>query len=131
MSRIKRIIKKIYSIILRPEMKILPGNIAFFLVLSIAPIITLIGVICSTMSISTDVLSNFMNQYFPNQISSILLPYFSGQGVDFNVVIFTIIGFFTASNGTHAIIIASNKLYKVEETSFFKKRLKAFNLIIL
>lgn len=131
MSRLKRIIKKIYSIIIRPEMKILPGNIAFFLVLSIVPIITLIGVISSTMSISTDALSNFMNEYFPSQISSILLPYFSGQGVDFNVVLFTIIGFFTASNGTHAIIIASNKLYKVEETSTLKKRLKAFNMIIL
>ena len=87
MSKIKRIIKKIYSIIIRPEMKILPGNIAFFLVLSIIPIITLIGVICSFMSISTDVLSNFMNEYFPTQISSILIPYFSGQGVNLNVVI--------------------------------------------
>lgn len=131
MTKIKRIIKKIYSIIVRPEMKILPGNIAFFLVLSIAPIITLIGVVASTMSVSTNILSNFMNQYIPQQISSILLPYFSGQGVDLNVVLFTIIGFFAASNGTHAIIIASNKLYKTEETSTLKKRLKAFNMIIL
>lgn len=131
MAKIKRIIKKIYSIIIRPEMKILPGNIAFFLVLSIAPIITLIGFICSSISISTEVLSSFMNEYFPEQISSILLPYFSGQGVDLNVIIFTTIGFFTASNGTHAIIIASNKLYNIEETSTLKKRVKAFNLIIL
>ena len=131
MSRIKRIIKKMYSIINKPEMKILPGNIAFFLVLSIFPIITLIGFICSSMSIPINVLSNFMNEYFPSQISTILLPYFSGQGVNLNVIIFTTIGFLTASNGTHAIIIASNRLYKVEENNTIKKRIKAFSLIIL
>lgn len=131
MAKIKSVIKKMYEIICRPEMKILPGNLAFFLVLSIVPIVTLIGVICSMMAISTDTLSNAMNQYFPNQISQILVPYFSGQGIDFNVVIFMIMGFFIASNGTHAIIIASNRLYKVEDSSFLKKRLKAFNMIIL
>lgn len=131
MAKIKRIIKKIYSLILKPEMKILPGNLAFFLVLSVAPIITLIGVICSSLSLSTDVISNFMNEYFPTQISNILVPFFSGQGVTTNVVIFTIIGFFVASNGTHAIIIASNRLYGVDDASFLKKRLKAFNMIIL
>ena len=131
MAKIKRIIKKIYSLILKPEMKILPGNLAFFLVLSVAPIITLIGVICSSLSLSTDVISNFMNEYFPTQISNILVPFFSGQGVTTNVVIFTIIGFFVASNGTHAIIIASNRLYKVEDSSYVKKRLKAFHMIIL
>lgn len=131
MKRIKRILKQMFSIICRPEMKILPGNVAFFLVLSVVPIITLIGVICSVMSISTDTLSSFMNQYFPEQISSILVPYFSGQGVNLNVILFTIIGFFVSSNGAHAIIIASNRLYQVEDSSFLKKRLKAFNMSIL
>lgn len=131
MERIKRIVKKMISIICKPEMKILPGNVAFFLVLSIVPIVILIGVICSMMSISTDTLSNFMNSYFPEQISDILVPYFSGQGVNLNVIIFTIMGFFIASNGAHAIIIASNRLYGVEDSSFLKKRLKAFNMIIL
>lgn len=131
MKRIKRFVIKMFDIINKPEMKILPGNVAFFLVLSIVPIITLLGVICSTMNVSTTTLSNFMNNYFPEQISMILLPYFSGQGVDLNVVIFTIIGFITASNGTHAIIIASNRLYGVDDASFLKKRLKAFNMIIL
>lgn len=127
----KKIIKKMYSIITRPEMKILPGNLAFFLVLSIAPIITLIGVLASMFNLSTDIIANFMNSYFPSQISSILVPYFSGQGITLNVVVFTVMGLFIASNGAHAIIIASNRLYKVEDSSFLKKRLKAFNMILL
>lgn len=131
MNSVKRIIKRLYNIITRPEMKILPGNIAFFLMLSIIPIVTLIGVISGSLSVSTESLSTFMNQYFPEQVSSILIPYFSGQGITFNVVVFTIMGFFIASNGTHAIIIASNRLYKVDDSSFLKKRLKAFNMIIL
>lgn len=131
MDKVKRIIKRLLNIITKPEMKILPGNIAFFLMLSIIPIVTLIGVISGSLSVSTESLSNFMNQYFPEQVSSILIPYFTGQGITFNVVVFTIMGFFIASNGTHAIIIASNRLYKVDDSSFLKKRLKAFNMIIL
>ncbi|MEG0825921.1 MAG: YihY/virulence factor BrkB family protein [Bacilli bacterium] len=131
MKKLKEIVHKMYELILRPELKILPGNLAFFLVLAIIPIIILIGFICSLMSIPITILTDFMNQYFPEQISNILVPYFSGQGVDFNVVIFTLMGFILASNGAHAIIIASNKVYNVENNNYIRKRLKAFNMIIL
>lgn len=131
MNKIKNFIKKIYHLLIRPELKILPGNIAFFIVLSVIPIITLIGIISSAVSIPVSSLENFMNQYLPSQISYILAPYFSGQGVNLNVIIFTIMGFVLASNGTHAIIIATNKLYNIEEESSIKRRIKAFNLIFL
>ena len=67
MDKVKRIIKRLLNIITKPEMKILPGNIAFFLMLSIIPIVTLIGVISGSLSVSTESLSNFMNQYFLNK----------------------------------------------------------------
>jgi len=43
MNITKRYIKKLIKIIKKPEMKILPGHLAFFLVLSLIPIITMIG----------------------------------------------------------------------------------------
>lgn len=127
----KKILERIINLISRPDMKILPGNIAFFLVLSIIPIITLIGFISGSFNIPITTLTDFMNNYFPKEISNILVPYFSGQGVTLNVIIFTITGFVLASNGSNAIIIASNKLYKFEGANYFKQRLKAFNLILL
>lgn len=127
----KKLLKRICDLILRSDMKILPGNIAFFLVLSIIPIITLIGFISSTFSIPLTTLTDFMNNYFPREISAILVPYFSGQGVSLNVIIFTIMGFVLASNGSSVIIIASNKLYKIDDSNYLKRKLKSLNLIFL
>lgn len=127
----KKILKKIWNLLSRPDMKILPGNIAFFLILSIIPIISLIGFISGNFNIPITTLTDFMNNYFPKEISSILVPYFSGQGVNLNVIIFTITGFILASNGTDAIIITSNKLYKFDDSNYIKRKLKSFNLILL
>ena len=65
MERIKSFIKKIYKMIIRPEMKILPGQLAFFLVLSIIPIIVLIGFICSTIHISLNNLQVLLYHMHP------------------------------------------------------------------
>ena len=82
-------------------------------------------------TISTDVISNFMQNYFPKAASDILVPFLSGHGLDLNVIVFTITGFILASNGPHAIIIASNNLYGIKEHSDVKRRIKAFNMTIL
>ena len=54
MKKIKNYLKKLYGIITTPSMSYLPGNLAFFLVLSIFPILTLIGVIASQFSINIE-----------------------------------------------------------------------------
>lgn len=131
MEKLKTIFIRLYRLVTRPAMKILPGNIAFFLFLSIIPIITMIGLCASLFSISTDAISNFMQAYFPKAVSTILTPFLSGQGIDFNVIIFSITGFVLASNGPHAIIIATNNLYGSKESSYLKRRIKAFNMTIL
>ena len=51
-NRINRFIKRILITIKRPEMAILPGQLAFFFVLSLVPIISLIGVVASFLSVS-------------------------------------------------------------------------------
>ena len=51
MDRIKSVFKNLLEIIGKNEMRILPGNLAFFLVLSVVPIITLVGFIASFFNI--------------------------------------------------------------------------------
>ena len=54
----KEYISNLYKIIRRPELRILPGNLAFFLILSIIPTVSLVGLIGSIFSISvSDVMS--------------------------------------------------------------------------
>ncbi len=130
-QRLKRVLKKLCLIIMRPEMLILPGNLAFFLVLSVIPIIVLIGLIASTFSISLDSVINFVSHNLPAQVAEIITPFITGKGIDFNVGFFTITAFILASNGPHSIIVTSNTLYNFEQGSYLNRRIKALILAIL
>lgn len=131
MDHFKRIIKHLWDIIGKEEMRILPGNLAFFLVLSAIPIVTLLGVIASMFSISVTTVIDFMNVTFPKEVSSLLIPFMSGTGFDINILTFMVIGFFLASNGAHSIIIASDTVYGIEPDDLLPRRLKSVILTII
>ena len=131
MKKIKHYIKKLYEIIMTPSMSYLPGNLAFFLVLSIFPILTLIGVMASKFSINVDSIVDFIGSALPSNITSILSTFIEGKGFDSNIGVFMIIGFFLASNGAHAIILVSNNLYGFPNSDYIKRRVKAIFIIIL
>lgn len=131
MERIKKIFYSLLNIIKRDEMKILPGHLAFFLVLSVVPIITLFGVLASFFSISLDSVIELMQKSIPKEVTEILLPFITGKGVDINIGISMFMVFIIASNGAHSIIVASNTLYKIENSSYLKRRIKAFFMTIL
>lgn len=130
-EKIKIISKKLYSIIRKPEMLILPANLAFFLVLSVIPIFILIGLVASTFSLSLDLVIDFIGENLPSQVTEILETFISGKGIDLNVGFFTITAFILASNGPHSIIVTSNTLYNFEQGSYLNRRIKALILTIL
>lgn len=129
MSRLKDFFSRLSKIIRNPAMLLLPGNLAFFIVLALFPILTLIGVIISFFGMTFDI--SFFSNILPSNIVDILSPYIQGKGFDSNVGIFMIIGFIMASNGADAIILASNSLYDIPNTGFFKRRIKDFLIILL
>ena len=131
MKKLKDNIVNLYNIIMTPSMAFLPGNLAFFLVLSLFPILTLIGVIASKFSINVDALINVISSTLPVDVANMINSYIQGKGFDTNVLIFMLIGFFLASNGSHAIILASNNLYGFPNSGYIKRRIKAFFIIIL
>lgn len=131
MKKTKEIIVNLWKIIRREEMKVLPGNLAFFIVLSAIPIITLLGLIASMFSVSMNSVIDFMSQAFPKEVSEILVPYISGNGFDMNILLFMMIGFILASNGAHSIIIASDTLYDIVPEDFLNQRIKSIFLTML
>lgn len=132
MERIKIYLKRFFEIVSKQEMRILPGNLAFFLVLSIMPLITLVGIICSALSVSIVDVTNMLNGFLPNGIVAILEPFFTANADDTpHMLLLLIIGFVVASNGAHAVILASNELYKTEGRSYIAHRIKAFFLTII
>lgn len=131
MKVLKRYIKKIIRIIKKPEMKILPGHLAFFLVLSIIPIITMCGFVANLFNVSVDSVVGLMNSVLPSDVSNILIPVISGNGMDIHIGFSVIVGYIVASNGAHSIIVSSNTLYGLSHSSYFRRRIKALFLTIL
>lgn len=131
MERIKKIINGLLKLISTNEMRILPAHLAFFLVLSVVPIITLIGFVSSFFSISLDSIINSLQNNIPKEITDLLLPFISGKGVDIGIGLSMFLVFLVASNGSHSIIIASNTLYKIENSDYLKRRIKALFMTAL
>lgn len=123
--KLKTFLDKVLKTIRKPEMRILPGQLAFFFVLSIIPLIALVGGIASLFSISMDSIKDMIESSVPGSVSSLLIPIISGKGLNINMVIFFISAFILASNGTNSMIIASNQLYKFKDSSYLERRIKA------
>lgn len=131
MSKIKQYFDRLFSITSTQSVRLLPGNIAFFLVLSLFPLLTLIGILATQLGVSNDGLISIIDSSLPNSVSSILDMYIQGKGFDTNIGIFMLIGFILASNGAHSIIVASNSLYGFPNSNYLKRRIKSVFIIIL
>jgi membrane protein len=125
-KRIKRFMSDIISIIKKPVMSILPGQLAFSFVLTIIPVIAIMGIVGIMLSISINDVAKFIKDTFPHEISTLLLPLINGKGFDFNVFIFLVSAFFLASGGAYSIIVTSDILYDIQGSSALKRRIKSF-----
>ena len=106
-------------------MLVLPGQIAFFLFLSLVPTITLIGYACSYLNISNDLVQQLISNAFGNDISDLVTPIITATKITPAFFISLGVGYFLASNGMSSIIVASNTIYGIKDFGFFKRRLKA------
>lgn len=125
MERANGFFRKIIKIIKKPEMRILPGQLAFFLVMSLIPLAALLGIIASSLSISVDSLEKIMSGAIPNGAISFIMEIMSIKKPNFNITVFFISAFILASNGTHSMIITSNEIYKIKPKDYISRRIKA------
>lgn len=131
MAKIKEYIKKIIRTLLIPELRILPASLAYHFVLAFIPIITIIVIIASFFSVSTESIIDMINNTFPSFISEYITPILAGKEFDFSLGVLATLTFGVACNGTYAIITASNSLYKVENSNVLKNRIKSFILLLI
>lgn len=112
-------------------MNVLPGQLAFFLVLSIFPLLTLIGFIGSKITLLSIPFIGFFEKVLPNSFDSILLPFLTSSSFSGNITFVMILGFILVSNGTHSIIITSDALYGIDYGNYIQRRVKAFFMIFI
>lgn len=125
MEKARGFFSKFIELMKKPELRILPGQLAFFLVLSLIPLIALIGAIASALSIPVGTVRNVVEGSVPDAVADIIVSVMSAKGLSFNAIAFFIAAFILASNGTNSMIITSNEIYKLKSDEIMKRRMKA------
>lgn len=129
--QLKIFLKEVIEILNRPEMAILPGQLAFFIFLSFVPIITLLGATASILGLSMDSISTLLNNVFPNIEFNLSTVTFDPSTMSISLIIIFIIMFYIASNGANSLIVTSNEIYGIKQSNWFKRRFKAILMTIL
>lgn len=130
-DKLEIFLSKIILILKKPQMGFLPGHLAFFFVMSIIPIITLIVFFGSLLNIPSNDLLTFFNDVLPQGIGDILVPAFTESTINIGTIALVVITFFVASNGAHSIIITSNNLYNIKSNGAVQRRIKAVLLTLI
>ena len=131
-KKMRIFLRKVISIIKLPEMRILPGQLAFFLVISIIPLIALVGAIGSEFGLPATSNKEILESVVPSDVINYLIPANNGGDLfNFNMIVFFIAAFILASNGTYSIINTSNEIYKVKDSSELKRRGKAILMTLI
>lgn len=131
MEKARDFILKIFRLIMKPELRILPGQLAFFLVMTIIPLVALIVTMAAALSISTESIRVAISGTIPSEVVAVLDGIISGNGINFNMAVFYFSAFLLASNGTYSMINTSNEIYKVKPRSIFSRRFKAIIMIFM
>lgn len=130
-KRIKKFFRRLKKVIFRPDMMLLPGQLAFFLVLAIIPTMTLVTYGASVLNLSMDFLYDFLSKAFSKSMANLMLSTSSVSNVGFKMSIALIICYYLSSNGTASLIISSNTIYGIKNGNWFKRRGKAIIMSLL
>lgn len=130
-KRIKRFYKRFMKVINRSDMKLLPGSLAFFIILALVPTLTLLTYLASVLNLSVDFIYNFLEKAFSNDVASLLLSTSAVSNSGLRLTIVLVVCYYIASNGMDSVIICSNTIYNIKESNWFKRRIKAIGMSII
>ena len=133
-KNLKNYILKIIEIIKKPEMGILPGQLAFFIILSLVPIITLCGFGAGLFNINMDTVIDILDNIIPSG-AEFLKPYLTGNTIDLKLALIFLWMFYLASNGCNTVILISNQIYGINQSNWIRRRIKAifmtFGIVVI
>lgn len=131
-KRVSHFLQNVYKVIMKPEMVILPGQLAFYFVLSIVPTISLISYWASLLKYPSDFIYKFISNAFSKDIATVLLSTdinVSSHGIGFIIVL--LVAYYIASNGASSVIVTSNTIYGIKNKPFLQRRFKAFMMTFI
>lgn len=130
-ERIKNFLHYLYLSIKRPEMGVLPGNLAFFFMMMIIPLLTIIGIIISNIDVGKASVYDALVSNFPPNIANIIISISGDSSSSIGIWVLLVSSLLLASNGTYSMIITSNSIYGIKKSNYFMNKIKSFVLLII
>lgn len=129
-EKAKRFLQYLYISIRKPEMEVLPGNLAFFFMMMIIPLLTILATIIANLDVGKSTLYEALRTSFPENIAT-LISSIAGEGSTNSTWILLIVSLILASNGTYSMIVTSNSIYGIKKSSYIKNKFKSIILVIV
>jgi len=129
MKKARKVLGRFWKIFKLEEMRILPGQLAFFMVLSVFALFPIFGLIGSNF-ISNELI-NSMDHSLPAAVSSILKSLMEVESSGLSITIFLVFSIYITSGGCEALIITSNVIYKIKNTVSIKQSIKAIFMTLI
>lgn len=128
-KKIKEIHETFITILRKPEMQILPGQIAFYFLMSIVPIAAITAIVASYITKNFSI-TETLNTVMPAVLTNIIVSLSNNMHIH-GMAFVTVLYILMASNAPASIITASNMLYKVKQPRYLKLKIKSFIMIIM
>lgn len=115
----KKILKRFMEVLKTPELRILPGQLAFYFLMSIIPIIMLVFLLVSRLTIDVNIIET-LEKTLPDALAKLLLPLVNMNisNIPFAILL---VGY---------LVLASNALYKLEQPNTIDLYIKSFVMTI-
>lgn len=131
MKKFKSFLKNLGEILKRPEMEVLPGQLAYFFIMSLVPAITIVSYAASFFSLSLDDMAAYFNWNINSNIMSLLTPVLETNEFHLGIIVLFIICTYFVSNGTNSIIVTANSVYGIKSQSVLRRRLKSIIMVFI
>ncbi len=130
-EKVKEVVLQLWNILKEPDMLVLPGQLAFFFLWAIVPMVTLIAYGTSLFNVSQDFMMTFITKAFGGEIKDLIMPIVQEISMTPAFLMTICVSFYTASTGASSIIITSNHLYKIKNTNFLHRKIKAILMTLI
>lgn len=127
----KDFFSKVWEILFKPETLILPGQLAFFVILSLIPIISIISWIGGLLGVTVESVASLLGQIFTSVNFDWIVPNLQTTEISLKYIIILIIMFYIAAGGANSVIIASNQIYGIKQGDYIRRRIKAVWMTLL
>ena len=131
MKKFKKALNTLNQVLKNPGMTVLPGQLAFFFVLSLVPMITILIYFASLFSFSLTDINAYFNLKFSPEIIELVTPIVEIEGINIGLIIIIIIGIYLSSNGMSSVIVAADNIYGIKQPSFLTRKIKSIIMVFI